>query len=253
MTSTFGYSNYHALAAKFEKRYSNGLSMVSSYTWGHALANSGTTLSGSSGFALYDIVCGFRCEYSNAAWDIRQRWVTSFSWDLPFGRGKRFGADLSRVADALIGGWQTNGILTFSTGQPFTFRSVNCVGSFNACRPDAVPGKDPMQAPPGGRSPDQWFDVTAVQNPAPGTGGNIGPQTGFGPGTRNLSFSVFKTFALTERYRLQLRNEWFNLSNTPLFQVGGLGNTQGTGNFGRLGSTVPGSNRSIQFALRFMF
>ncbi len=252
-TSTFGVSNYHGLAAKFEKRYSSGLTMVSSYTYGHALANTGTTLSGSSGFGLYDITCGFGCEYSTAAWDVRHRFVTSFNYDLPFGRGKKFGTDVSKVADAVLGGWQTNGILTFSSGQPFTFRSQNCVSSFASCRPDAVAGSSPMDAPAGGRTPDQWFDVTAVQNPAVGTGGNIGPQTGVGPGIKNLDFSLFKTVSLTERFRLQFRSEWLNMSNTPRFAVGSIGNTQGSGNYGRLSATLPGSARNVQFALRFMF
>jgi hypothetical protein len=252
-TSTFGRSNYHGLAAKYEKRYSAGLSMVSSYTWGHALADTNTTLSGSQGFGLYDVTCGFACEYSSAAWDIRHRWVTSFNYDLPFGRGKAIATDVSKVVDALIGGWQTNGILTFSTGQPFTFRSQNCIGSFNSCRPDAVSGKDPLVAPSGGRTPDQWFDVTASQSPAPGTGGNIGPQTGYGPGIANLDFSVFKSFQFTERFRMQFRSEWLNMSNTPRFAVSSIGNTQGNSNYGRLSATLPGTARNVQFALRFMF
>ncbi len=253
LTSTFGVSNYHGLATKFEKRYSSGLTLTSSYTWGHALANTGTTLSGSSGFGMYDITCGFACEYSSAAWDIRHRWVTSFNYDLPFGRGKKLGSDISRVADLFVGGWQTNGILTFSTGQPFTFRSQNCSASFNSCRPDAVAGRGAMDAPAGGRTPDQWFDITATQTPMAGTGGNIGPQTGVGPGIKNLDFSVFKDFRFTERFKMQFRSEWLNLSNTPRFSVGSLGNTQGNSNYGRLSATLPGSARSVQFALRFMF
>jgi hypothetical protein len=253
IANTFGLSNYNALAAKFEKRYSDGLTFTSSYTYGHTLANTGTTLSGSSGFALYDIQCGFGCEYSNAAWDIRHRWATNFTYDLPFGRGRKYASGVSKAADFVVGGWQMNGILTFSTGQPFTFRSQNCVSSFNACRPDAVPGKDPMQAPAGGRTPDQWFDVTAVQNPAVGTGGNIGPQTGVGPGIKALDFSVFKDFKFTERYRIQFRSEWLNMSNTPRFAVSGIANTQGNSNYGRLQATLPGTARNVQFALRFMF
>lgn len=253
LTSTFGVSNYNAFTAKFEKRMSHGMTMVSSYTWGHTFANTGTTLSGSSGFGMYDIACGFRCEYSNAAWDIRHRSATSFNYDLPFGRGKAIGGNLSKTADMLVGGWQTNGILVFSSGQPFTFRSQNCVSSFNACRPDAVPGKKSMQAPSGGRTPDQWFDVTSLQNPAVGTGGNIGPQTGFGPGIANLDLSVFKNFNITERVKVQFRSEWLNMSNTPRFAVGSIGNTQGSGNFGRLAATLPGSARNVQFALRLMF
>ncbi len=252
-TSTFGTSDYNALAAKFEKRYASGLSFVSSYTWGHTFANTGTTLSGSGGFGLYDITCGFRCENSTAAWDIRQRSATSFNYDLPFGKGKKLGTDMSRGMDMLIGGWQVNGILTLSTGQPFTMRSQNCRSAFNACRPDAVPGKQNMQAPSGGRTPDQWFDVTAYADPAVGTGGNVGPQTGFGPGIRNLDFSVFKSFNINERHRIQIRSEWLNMSNTPRFAVGSIGLTQGAGNFGRLAATLPGSARNVQFALRYMF
>jgi len=162
-------------------------------------------------------------------------------------------AGVSKAVDAVIGGWQTNGILTFSTGQPFQYRSQNCIGSFNSCRPDTVSGKDPMQAPAGGRTPDQWFDVTASQSPAAGTGGNIGPVTGVGPGIRNLDFSLFKSFKFTERFRMQFRSEWLNLSNTPHFAVSSIGNTQGNSNYGRLSGTAAGSNRNLQFALRFMF
>ena len=253
LTSTFGTSDYNALATKLEKRYSNGMSFVSAYTWGHTFANTGTTLSGSGGFGLYDITCGFRCENSTAAWDIRQRSVTSFNYDLPLGKGKRFGTDLGKAMDMIVGGWQANGILTFSTGQPFTFRSQNCVAAFNSCRPDAVDGKNPIQAPSSGRTPDQWFDVTAVKSPAVGTGGNIGPQTGVGPGIRNLDFSLFKSFNINERHRIQIRSEWLNMSNTPRFAVGSIGLTQGAGNFGRLSATLPGSARNVQFALRYMF
>lgn len=252
-TSTFGMSNYHALAAKFEKRYSSGMTFTSSYTYGHALTNTGTPLSGSQGFALYDIQCGFACEYSDAAWDIRHRWVTNFVYDLPFGRGRQFASGVSKFADLVVGGWQVNGILTFSTGQPFTFRSNQCQSSFNACRPDAVPGKSPMGEPSGGRNPDSWFDVTASQAPAPGTGGNIGPQTGRAPGIANMDLSIFKDFRFTERFRVQFRNEWLNLSNTPRYAVSSMGNTQGDANFGRISATLPGSSRYVQFALRFMF
>jgi hypothetical protein len=110
-----------------------------------------------------------------------------------------------------------------------------------------------MDAPASGRTPDQWFDITASQTPVPGTGGNIGPQTGTGPGIANLDGSLFKTFNFTERYKLQFRTEWLNLSNTPRFAVSSIGNTQGNSNYGRLSATLPGTARNVQFALRFMF
>jgi len=254
-TSSFGRSAYHGLAAKLEKRFSQGISYTAVYTWGHALADTGTPLSGSTGFGIRDITCGFRCEYSSAPWDIRQRFNFIMNYELPFGRGRQFGANLGRAADLAVGGWQVNSVVTFSTGQPFTLQSLNAVGSFNGTnvRPDAVDGKDPFQAPSGGRTPDQWWDITAVKSPAPGTVGNVGNQTHYGPGIRNLDFSLFKDFRITERFSLQFRNEYFNMTNTPRFAVAGVGNQQGNSNFGRISQTLPGSQRYVQFALRLKF
>ena len=68
-----------------------------------------------------------------------------------------------------------------------------------------------------------------------------------------MDFSLFKDFPFTERFKLQFRAESFNLTNTPQYSVGSIGNEQGSGNFGRIGSTLPGTARNLQFALRFMF
>ena len=250
-TSSFGQSNYHGLATKLEKRYSNGLDFTASYTWGHVLADTGTPLSGSLGFALRDVTC-YSCEYSDAAWDVRHRFVYSAVYDIPFGRGKAASSD-NKVINAVLGNWQANGIFTLSTGQPFTLRTRNAVGSWLSTRPDAIPGKHPNQAPAGGRTPDQWFDITAVASPTPNTMGNLGNQTNRGPGIRNVDFSLFKDFPFTERFKLQFRAESFNLTNTPQYSVGSIGNEQGSGNFGRIGSTLAGTARNMQFALRFMF
>jgi hypothetical protein len=82
--------------SEHNQRYSDGLTIVSSYTWGHAFSDTNTPLSTAQGWALYDITCGFRCEYSNAGWDVRHRFVTSFNYDLPFGRGKQFAAGMGQ-------------------------------------------------------------------------------------------------------------------------------------------------------------
>src|SRR5207253_2603612 len=94
--------------------------------------------------------------YSSAAWDIRHNFVAAYSWDLPFGRGKAYGANMNPVLNQILGNWQMNGILTLRTGVPFTLRSNGCQGVWNACRPDLVSGKDPGAAPANGRSPDLW-------------------------------------------------------------------------------------------------
>ncbi|HZT37906.1 MAG TPA: carboxypeptidase regulatory-like domain-containing protein [Bryobacteraceae bacterium] len=249
-TASFGFGNYEGMTAKFEKRYSQGLQMLLSYTYGHALANTGTTLSGSTGFGIID-PRNYSSSYSSAAWDIRHNFVGSFTYEIPFGRGKRWGANMNRAASAIAGNWQVNGILTLHTGQPYTLRWNGCQGVWNACRPDVVPGKDPGAAPSNGRSPDHWFDVTAVQPAAPLTGGNLGLQSNNAPPTRTLDFSIFKDFPFTERWRLQFRAEGTNIANTPQYFT--PDNNLQDANFGKVTSTFAGSERHIQFQLRLQF
>lgn len=252
-TASFGYGNYNAASVKVEKRYSNGLQFLTAYTWAHTLANSGTPLSGAAGFGTPN-PRDLSSAYASAAWDIRHNLTTAFNYDVPFGRGKKYGANLNRFADILIGNWHMNGLLTLRTGQPYTLRSNQCQGVWNACRPDAVSGKNPNAAPAGGRTPSQWFDVTNVAVPASLTGGNLGLQSNTGPPTRTLDFSVFKDFAFTERWKLQFRTESFNLTNTPQYLVPDA-NLQdlASKNFGRITGTQPASERHVQFALRLSF
>jgi len=249
-TSTFGFGNYEALTARFDKRFSHGLQFITSYTWGHALANSGTTLSGSSGFGYRDNT-NISTSYANAAWDIRHNFTTGLNYEIPFGRGKRFGGSMNRALDIVAGNWTLNTILTFHTGQPFTVRSNGCQGVWASCFADLVPGKDPNAAPPGGRRAEEWFDVTNFAPPASLTEGNLGLQTNYGPSAKNVDFSVLKSFKFTERWILQFRGEAFNLGNTPQFGLPDQ-NLQDP-NFGRVTSTSAGSERHIQFALRLQF
>ncbi len=249
--ATFGRSNYHALNGKLEKRFSNGLDFLVAYTWGHALTDVGTTLTG--GGRIRDIRNISKSGYANANFDVRHRFTTSFMYELPFGRGRAFGSGWSPTTDLLLGGWQINGILTLLTGFPRSIASSFGSAACNAINPDVVPGKSPSNPPPGGRTPDQWFDTSAVTNPALGTCGNLGSMAIFAPGTRNLDFSVFKRFRFTERYALTFRTEFFNLSNTPQFEPQQMSLTQGAGGFGRINGTISGTERHIQFALRFEF
>ena len=245
-TATFGFGNYAGLTAKYEKRYSSGLQSLISYTWGHALATSGTTLSGSAGFGVLD-PRNWSTSYSSAAWDIRHSLVASFLYDLPFGTGKQF-MNSSKAMNAVLGGWQMNGIVTLRTGNPATFSTNQCVGSYSKCLPD-VTGK--VGAPSGGRSAAAWFDTSAVKAPAPNTQGNAGLQSLNIPGQKNMDISLFKAVNLSERFKVQFRAEGFNLTNTV--QLGTPNLTQGDPNFGRILSSQPGTERKFQMALRFMF
>ena len=259
-TSTFGYGNYAALSAKLEKRYSNGLQFLTGYAWSHALANSGTPLSGANGLGTPNPL-DFRSEYSSASWDIRHSFTSAFNYDIPFGKGKRYGANMNRAADIIAGGWHANGFVTLRSGQPYTINGTQCQGNWGKCRPDLVSGLNPNAAPSSGRSPGtngQWFDIGAFAIAAPLTGGNLGLQSNTGPPTRNLDASLFKDFAFTERFRVQLRAEAFNIANTPQFSTpdNNLGDSKlagGNGNFGKVLGTQGSTERHVQFSLRFQF
>ena len=247
------------MTASLQKRMTNGLQFRSSYTWGHALANSGTTLSGSNG--LYNINgLNYNESYASASWDIRQNFTTSFNYDIPFGRGQRYGANLNKFALVALGNWHTNGILSIRSGQPFTVDGANCnIITEGGCGPELVTGS-PNAAPPGGRRPNMWFNtanfgcspVTGACASSGNTQGNIGLQTNVGPPTRTLDFSIFKDFAFTERFKLQFRAEGTNVANTPQFSSPNASETSGL-TFGAITSTQAGSERHIQFALRLQF
>jgi len=265
MTSTFGFGNYSAASVKLEKRFSRGLQFLTSYVWSHALADSGTPLSGSSNLSPISNT-NYGTAYSSAAWDVRHNLTASFNYELPFGRGRQFGANMNRFMDTIVGGWQANGILTLRTGQPLTLAGANCHGVWNRCLPDYAPGYsgNGNTAPAGGRTPNEYFDISAYQvaysNQPAGiaTGGDVGLQSITGPPTKTMDFSLFKNFRFTERIAVQFRGEAINLGNftllsAPDVSLGDAKSIGGNGNFGVITSSVAGSERHLQFSLRLTF
>ncbi len=263
-TASFGMGNYDAMTAKLTKRMSAGLQFQAAYTWGHALADTGTTLSGSNGFYQVDNA-NTSLSYSSAAWDVRQNFVSSFSYDVPFGKGKKYGSNLNRAVDIALGNWQVNGILSIRSGQPFTLDGNGCQQVNGGCGPELLTGTNANAAPSGGRNPYEWFNVTnfgcvihsygSVTCPTNNQGlseGNVGLQSNVGPPTRTLDFSIFKDFALTERFKLEFRAEGTNVANTPQFSTPS-NSASSSGNFGQITSTNAGTERHIQFQLRLRF
>jgi hypothetical protein len=254
-TVSNGFGNYAAGSAKLEKRFNKGLQFLTSYTWSHALANTGTPLSGTTNFQN---PLNWASGYSSASWDIRHSFTSGFNYDIPFGRGKQFGRNMNRFADAVTGNWHLNGLLTLRTGVAYNINGASCQGVWSRCQPDTVAGYTANQAPAGGRNPGEWFDISAYKLAAPLTGGNLGLMAGTGPPTRTLDFSTFKDFNLSERYKFQFRAEAFNLANTPQFSTpdASLGDEKalgGNGNFGKVLSTNTGTERHVQFSLRLQF
>jgi hypothetical protein len=237
-------SSYNALVAKAEKRFSRGLTFITSYTWSHAIDQNNESLDqGFSGAANH---YNFRAERGNSSLDRRHSFVGSFTYELPFGRGRALGRSWGAALDALLGGWQLGGILSLRTGIPF---SVSYPGdpqnSGTANRGDRI-AAGAIDNP----TIDRWFDEFAFVASAPGVFGNTGRNVLYGPGSRNFDFILGKRFRLPwESHALQFRFESFNFTNTPTF---------GQPNAGLRGQATATINeadepRRIQFALKYTF
>jgi hypothetical protein len=238
-------STFQSLQGKFERRFSAGLTFVSAYTWSHAI-DFGEPSQGGARSPQDDY--NLRAERGNPAWDIRQRWVNTYSYELPIGNGKRWLGSLSGLASKLLSGWQIAGITTFSTGQSVTPEVNGDIsltgGSF--VRPNRV--ADGM-LPGDQRSPAQWLDRAAFVIPASGTFGNSGRGIMKAPGIENWDLTLTKTTSIGERQRLEFRTEFFNALNHPQFKRPETRVDLPT--FGTLTQAKDG--RQIQFGLKLYF
>jgi hypothetical protein len=176
--------------------------------------------------------------------------VTSYTYQLPFGEGKKFGTGWNGVANAILGQWQINGIFTLNSGRVVQLDAPgNTSFSFGGRqRPDST-GVD---ANLGNPTIAEWFDTDQFTIPNPYTFGNTGRvlPTVRGDFVETFDFSLFKDFAVTERVKLQFRAEWFNLPNHPIFE--NPAGTVGTGSFGLVTSQA-NSPRQTQLALKILF
>ena len=192
-----GSSTYHSLQTKIEKRFSNGLNFLAAYTFGKAIDERSQASFGiGSGDGFRDSTRHPEWEKGLADYDIRHRFVVSYTYELPFGRGKKFSSNLNRVADAVLGGWEILGIDAFQTGFPRTITGPGVAYSDGQNRPDVVPG---ISIIPAHQDPSQWFNPAAFQTAAPGTFGNAGRNILEGPGQIEVDLSLFKNFRVGER------------------------------------------------------
>jgi hypothetical protein len=232
-----GYSDYNALQAKVEKRFSKGLTFLASYAWSKTIG-----IGDSNDVQNPQDISAERAVSSN---NRAQYFVGSTVYQLPFGKGKQFGAHWNRFTDAVLGGWNLSPIVTLVSGQPLNL-SVNGTpsNSGQADRPNVV-GNWHLANP----TINEWFNTAAFVANAPYTYGNAGRNILVGPGAATLNVGIHKTFAFTERVKAQLRLESFNATNHPNL---GNPNTQvGNVNFGQISSV--GTPRNNQIALKILF
>ncbi|MEO8130076.1 MAG: TonB-dependent receptor, partial [Bryobacteraceae bacterium] len=248
ITYNGGWSSYNALTAKVERRFAKGLYLLGSYTWQKSL-DLGATDEFSTISTEYK-----KWDKGHSTFDVPHRFVASFAYQLPFGRGNRFGAGMNKVADLVVGGWQTNGILTFAQGQ---FQTLNLgsdwinVGSFSRSIPQLI--GDPFA---GTSAPDRFWNASAFDFPRDPQGnrirvvGNAGRNTYEQPGLNNWDLSMFKNFKMTERFTTQFRWETFNSLNHTQFGSANT-NTQ-SATFGAITSTRVTARR-MQLGLKVIW
>ena len=239
-----GRLSYNAMTLKLEKRFSKGLTFLSAYTWSKTLDNVDETLgtAGTGALKPWDR----NLNRGRSVTDLRHNYVMSASYELPFGKGKTF-MNSSRVADLVFGGWQLGGILALQSGLPFTVTSGGgLTNAGGADRPNRVGNGNLSKSQ---QSIDRWFDLAAFTTQAQYTYGNSGRNILDGPGNKNVDLTLAKSFALSDKFRLQFRAEAFNATNTANFGIPGA-NINGAG-VGAINSAA--EPRRVQFALKLLF
>lgn len=245
ITYNGGWSSYHAMTAKLEKRYSSGLYLLGSYTWQKSI-DLGATDEFSTISTEYK-----KWDKGHSTFDVPHRFVTSWIYELPFGKGKKLLASAGRGLDLVAGGWQLNGIATFAQGQ---FQTLGLgsdwvlVGSFSKSIPNIIGDYRTGRA-----LPDRYLNPAAFDFPKDAQGnriravGNAGRNSLQQPGLNNWDVGVSKNLRITERFQSQLRWETFNSWNHTQFGSANLTTT--SPNFGRILGTRVGPRR-MQLGLK---
>jgi hypothetical protein len=257
------FSTYHGLQMQIERRMSRGLTAQLSYTWAKSLDTRsfdpaftvvGTGVAQSASSTPFDIN-NRRGNYAPSDFDRRHAVQSYWLYELPFGRGRRFGNSAGRALNMLIGEWQVAGLMTIASGRPFTVYSgfnsfSNVVGATADCNNCGSFGQRTQR--------DDgliWYfspsEVASFSAPAAGSNGSSGRNRFYGPGSFNMDASFLKRVAFTERYKFELRADMTNLTNTPTFGFP-TANAAAT-TFGRIRDTVLSGSRKIQLGAKFIF
>jgi hypothetical protein len=246
-----GRSRYNSMQIRFTKRLSQGYSITSGYTLQHAKQDSGDYF-----YIDPDL------NYATTDWDRKSIYTISLVADLPFGKDKMFGRNMSSMVDAIAGGWQFNTNTVIMSGLPYSI-AYNDAGADRDTGPNRP---DLIGNPDGPQTQDQWFNAapigaagSAFGRPAKGTFGNMERNSLRGPGYWRVDASLFKNVMLPNNRFIQVRIEAFNLLNhvnlgLPDSTIGVPGNLNT--NAGRINSTFNGnseSQRFFQFGLKFAF
>ncbi len=245
-----GISWYNGLQTHYEHRQGNAL-LTGSYTWSHATDDSGGAFIGS----VVALPNNPLASYGNSGEDQRHVFSGSAVYNFPFGHGQKYGGSVNRAVELAIGGWQTNLIGLFATGQPFEVSTGQTnMGNY----PDKVgPIMYPKQVAGQWVSPSAFsygnipIVVGANQITVYTREGSLGRDQVYGPGFRTINLGLQKNLHLTERVSLELHGDAFNALNTPQF-VSPDSNVSDP-NFGKIMGTRGNTARQIQLSSRLVF
>ncbi len=246
--STFGKTDYHSVQIRLQRRFMKGFAYTASFTYGRALGDFLDHLSADGGGGGQYPINAYDPErnYGPLAFDVPRRFSGSFSYELPFGKGRA--KDPGGLLGAIAGNWNVNGIVTISDGRPFTVGSNDRAGAGSGRISVANCVGNPV---PDDQTIDNWILLSAFAPTAPFTYGNCGINSVRGPGFKATNFSVFRSIPMGGARRLELRWEVFNLFNNVNFSLPGS-NVDNPTTFGKITSTV-GSPREMQLAVKFYF
>lgn len=275
-TTSNSDSSYNALQAVLKKSMQNGLEGQVAYTYSKCLTNSpgffGTGTWGGNGSQTSMGLPGWqniydpRSDWGPCYYDETHILTNYVTYQLPFGRGKKYGNNMNPVMNAVAGNWEIGGIVTWHTGNAITttigFQDPSGTSGpgplFASERPDcsATPTYDKTVhnvAGVPGSSYIQWWNTSTFSLPAANTFGTCSAGDLRGPRYSDTDLSVHKDFLITETKRLEFRTEFTNLFNHPIFDfAGGIAPFQlGSGTFGQINASQ--GERQIQFALKFYF
>jgi hypothetical protein len=261
-----GDASYHDLTLQLKGRVLSGLNYTTSYKWAKAINNIEDSFTRANSGQFNEEIASRTDNRFNSLY-LRgpsgaipfHRFTTDFIWDLPFGRGRKFGANMNAVMDAVIGGWTVSSIMTFQSGGHLTPYYNNRCGSGTNCygteKVDVVPGQDPNGGP---KTDSEWFNKAAFIIPTSPTSlfvgrfGNAGNGVIDGPGMTSIDVGAFKDFAIMESLRLRIQTQVRNFPNHP--NLGAPDTNLNSGNYGRI--TTLNSNtaaRVVVVGARFIF
>jgi len=257
-----GVASYNSLQVKVQKRFSQGLTFLGSYTWSKCLSIQDEGQSGS-----IQNPYNWSADKGPCDFNIPNIFVFSYGYELPIGKGKYFGSTMGGIGNAILGGWQASGITTAESGSPFTptvpFDNANINPSSETQRANPVAGV-PLLPSGFKQGPQAWYNPAAFTVPPPFTYGVLGRNTLRGPKLINFDFALLKNFRLTESKSFQFRSEFFNIFNNVNLSPPGGGASGGFSTLGGASTTgvgAPGfmqifgaaAAREIQFSLKFLW